>query len=405
MKKLMITIVVLACVLVLGNQYAFAYDFPSTNDENRTNGHPHVNQVSVDVGEVTLDFVNTTNSLAFFEYRIDGVVLTSGASHPVVIGDFIYPGVCVDNRVSPACPPQSSLITRTFTAVEKVEVRLALGGERDWDFDWVTFNVLPVPVPKGFYLSTESTGVVDGVGYSPEDILLYDPDGDVWSKFFDGSDNELNAAKHNINAIHVGNTAAPDDIYMAFQKKKINVPGIGNVKGHDVVHFDGSDFSLFFEGADVSLAAAGERIDALAVLDGSYSPIGGSCQAYLLISTSAAGKVPAFGGGVLKFRGEDILGFCMTNSGDATAGFWHLFLDGSDLGMPQNFTSSISADLDNDRIFFTTRDVFNVPPASGGHSMVYVYNLATNEFSGPIFDATVDLTGKVDGLDIALGPP
>ncbi|MGH7570542.1 MAG: hypothetical protein ACREMK_01690 [Gemmatimonadota bacterium] len=123
---------------------AAAYVFPSTNDANRLAGFPHVNQVSVGIGQVTLEFVNETNSLAFFEYRIDGAVLTSGDPHPVVTGDFIYDGICVDNRSSGAvCGGPLSSKTQTFTATEKVEVRLALGGERDWDFDWVTFEVLP----------------------------------------------------------------------------------------------------------------------------------------------------------------------------------------------------------------------------------------------------------------------
>jgi len=116
-----------------------AYDFPSTNDTNRTNGWPHVVFVSNGVGEVTLEFVNDTNSLAYFEYRIDGAVLTSGTAHPVVTGDYIYPGVTVDSR-NVADPV---IVTRPFEATSTVEIRLALGGERDWDFDWVTFNALP----------------------------------------------------------------------------------------------------------------------------------------------------------------------------------------------------------------------------------------------------------------------
>lgn len=121
---------------------ASAYTFPSTNDENRTNGHPHVNLLSTDVGEVTLEFVNNTNSLAYFEVRVDGE-LPTGNSHPVVGGNiYTENSVCVDNR---AIPHQDCIAGSeaqvTFSADEKVEVRLALGGERDWDFDWVTFYV------------------------------------------------------------------------------------------------------------------------------------------------------------------------------------------------------------------------------------------------------------------------
>ena len=121
---------------------AAAYDFPSTNDANRAAGLPHVNLVSTGPGSVTLEFVNPTNSLAFFEYRVDGQTVGS-TPHPVVIGDVIYPGVCVDGRTSPAPGCSSDPIVRTFQATSMVEVRLALGGERDWDFDWTPFAVGP----------------------------------------------------------------------------------------------------------------------------------------------------------------------------------------------------------------------------------------------------------------------
>jgi hypothetical protein len=132
----------LALVLVLATATAaLAYDYPSTNDANRANGHPHVNLVETGIGYVDLEFVNDTNSLAFFEYRIDGEVLTTGSAHPVVLGEFIYEGICVDGRATGAVCDGGPIVER-IEAGSTVEVRLALGGERDWDFDWVTFVVL-----------------------------------------------------------------------------------------------------------------------------------------------------------------------------------------------------------------------------------------------------------------------
>ena len=124
--------------LVMTAAAAGAYDFPSTNDANRAAGLPHVNLVDTGPGTVTLEFVNETNSLAFFEYRIDGATVGT-TPHPVVTGDVIHPGVCVDGRTPPAC--STGPFVETFAAVETVEVRLALGGERDWDFDWTPFLV------------------------------------------------------------------------------------------------------------------------------------------------------------------------------------------------------------------------------------------------------------------------
>ena len=66
------SLVFTALFLVVTAGPAAAYDFPSTNDANREAGLPHVNLVSTGPETVTLEFVNTTNSLAFFEYRIDG---------------------------------------------------------------------------------------------------------------------------------------------------------------------------------------------------------------------------------------------------------------------------------------------------------------------------------------------
>ena len=105
-----LAIVAIGLVMVAGS--ASAYDFPSTNDADRAAGLPHVNQVATGPGTVTLEFVNETNSLAFFEYRIDGVTVGTTA-HPVVIGDVIHPGVCVDGRTPPACT--AGPIVRTFS--------------------------------------------------------------------------------------------------------------------------------------------------------------------------------------------------------------------------------------------------------------------------------------------------
>lgn len=40
---------------------------------------------------------------------------------------------------------EPTIVVRTFDADETVEIRLALGGERDRDFDWTTFEALPIP--------------------------------------------------------------------------------------------------------------------------------------------------------------------------------------------------------------------------------------------------------------------
>ena len=94
---------------------------------------PYVVLSSATNNSVTLDFNNGAAGLAFFEIRIDGIA-TGVNPHPVVTGDTIHTGgVAVNSGVTG--------LLRSFTANSLVEVRLALGGERDWDFNWTAFPV------------------------------------------------------------------------------------------------------------------------------------------------------------------------------------------------------------------------------------------------------------------------
>ena len=139
----LIAVLLVGLIALVPASPAAAYDFPSDNDTNRDNGWPHVDVVETTSNSVTLEFVNTTKSLAYFEYRINGVEVDRG-DHPVVHGDVIYPGVCIDNRgtTRPLCPT-NPVVETTFSTVATVEVRLALGGERDWDFDWTVVKAGP----------------------------------------------------------------------------------------------------------------------------------------------------------------------------------------------------------------------------------------------------------------------
>lgn len=114
--------------------------FPSTNDANRDNGWAHVNVVSSDYGEVTLEFVSTRDFYSCFEYRTDGDTSQkiSDTNYNPEITDGLYPYICISN----------STRTETFTANEYVEIRLSFGAESDERFDWTRFDVLTPPVPE-----------------------------------------------------------------------------------------------------------------------------------------------------------------------------------------------------------------------------------------------------------------
>ncbi|MBX7253603.1 MAG: hypothetical protein K1X50_16605, partial [Candidatus Promineofilum sp.] len=237
-------------------------------------------------------------------------------------------------------------------------------------------------------------------------------DGSAWSVWFDGSAAGLDSrnAKHNINAFYipeVGNTANSDTVLLAFTQNARVIPGIpGKVDGMDLVTWNGSAFSLTFDGQDVGLTSlTAEKIDGLHELNPSLAPAavkaaaGGGCLRYFLISTAGNGKVTNYDGTQLNISGEDVLGFCATQLGATTAGKWHMLLDGSAQGVKPNNITSIAASADGQTLFLTTNKAFNVDGATGGHSMVYTYNMATQTFSGPIFSApATGLNKKVDGL-------
>ena len=99
---------------------------------------PYVLFDSSAAGQVTLDFYNPAPGLAFFEYRIDGVSVGVNP-HPVVLGDVIESGVSIMSG--------NNALDQVFAVTQYIDVRLALGGERDWDFDWVRFEVAQIPEP------------------------------------------------------------------------------------------------------------------------------------------------------------------------------------------------------------------------------------------------------------------
>ena len=261
----------------------------------------------------------------------------------------------------------------------------------------------------GVFFSATAVGSAAGLAFGPHDILRYD--GSAWSKWFDGTAAGLKGtttARHNINAFWFPDSG-DDDVVMSFAQNGRRVPDItGRVDGMDLVQWNGHGFTLLFDGQDVGLAdLAYERIDGLHVLDGSNAPpalvaaAGGSCQAYLLVSTQGPGRVLNYDATQLRFGGEDVLGFCLTQSGATTQGKWILALDGSAEGMPRNSTDSISVSDDLQTLYLTTKGAFAVDGASGSHSMVYEFSFGTGQFSGPILRAADEgLNRKVDGLQV-----
>lgn len=162
-KMLLFTLV--ASFLYVGITYADVNAItPSTNDINRTNGWAHVNEISSDVGEVTLEFVSTRSFYSCFEYRTDGdTSQASGDNYNTDITDGLYPYYCQNN----------SSRTETINANEYVEVRMVFGAETDERFDWTRFDVA---YPRSAEITSPEEGDLVS-GLVSFDATLDDKDG------------------------------------------------------------------------------------------------------------------------------------------------------------------------------------------------------------------------------------
>jgi predicted ribosomally synthesized peptide with SipW-like signal peptide len=119
-------------------------DQDGQHDDNETNDQPYVTWV-INGDNIDFTFHNPTGiaSPFPFEYRIDdevgapiggitGVTIPSGPYSGNVWGEF-YNFVSVGSGGS---------TTVNLTGTSKIQVRLVIGPERDYDFDWITFEAL-----------------------------------------------------------------------------------------------------------------------------------------------------------------------------------------------------------------------------------------------------------------------
>jgi alpha-tubulin suppressor-like RCC1 family protein len=249
--------------------------------------------------------------------------------------------------------------------------------------------------PVGAVYVTAGGGSVPGAGaYQKNDILKWD--GSAWSVWFDGAAEGLPGAA-DIMAFDV----ADDETGAAWLavRQAVKLPVVGKVQPTQIVYTNGATtWSLFFDGGDVGLKTTGERINGLEVLPGSASPLGAGCQYYLLISTVAGGGVPV-GATNVNFTGEDVLGFCMTQSGANTAGLWHIAFEGESQGLQKNNNLGLSASDDAATLYFTAKKSF-----TGDGGLVrpsQLFSFSNGVFSGPLWTAADHgLMQVIDGIDL-----
>jgi hypothetical protein len=248
-----------------------------------------------------------------------------------------------------------------------------------------TFTSIPPSGNNGLYLSLTGNQTMAGVASADEDILRFD--GSSWSLFFDGSD--VGVGSPDLFAFSVLDA---DTILMAFHAN-VTVQGIAATP-QDVLRFDATSlgattagtFSMYFDGSDVGFEATSEKIDSITLLS----------DGRLLLSTTGNPAVPGLSG----LADEDILAFTPTSLGNTTAGSWTWYFDGSDVGLSTTSGEDIDAlDVTGGKIYLSTLDAFSVTDVAGADEDVFVCtptSLGSN--TACTFSSTLYFDGSAFGL-------
>ena len=208
------------------------------------------------------------------------------------------------------------------------------------------------------YLSLTANQTIAGVASADEDILRYD--GTNWSLFFDGSDVGVSGSD-----LFGFSVVDEDTILMAFSSA-VTVNGISALP-QDILRFDATSlgtntagtFGMYLNGIDVGLDVSAEKLDSVSLLP----------DGRVLISTTGNPVVAGVSGG----RDEDVLAFTPTSLGNNTSGSWSMYFDGSDVGLAETSGEDVDAlDVVSGKIYLSTVDNFAVNGVTGADEDVFV---------------------------------
>ncbi|MEM6713600.1 MAG: Ig-like domain-containing protein [Cyanobacteria bacterium P01_C01_bin.147] len=241
------------------------------------------------------------------------------------------------------------------------------------------------PLSTGLLFSVDSTAEVGGLAITDKDIVQYD--GTDFSLFFDGSDVGLDSA-----AISAFDVISDTEILLSF-KDPVSVNGVGAVDDSDVVKFTASSlggdttgtFSLYLDGSDIDLTRNGEDIDGLSLL------LDGS----ILISTKGVVRT-----GSTNASDEDILQFIPTSLGEDTAGSWGFFLDGSDVGLNDKSEDINAFSLTSTgQLALSVDGAFQVTGQAGNNADIALFTpSSTGEMTTGSFEPALFFDGSEFGL-------
>jgi 6-phosphogluconolactonase (cycloisomerase 2 family) len=284
----------------------------------------------------------------------------------------------------------------TFVTAPNFEAPTDVGGNNVYDvtvqasdgslFDTQAIAVTVTDIVEGagspLYFSLVDLATVGGVTAGNEDVAFFD--GTNFSLAFDGTDVGLMASR-----IDAFSWIDADSLLLSFEAAG-TVPNAGAVDDSDVVRFDATSlatttagtFSMYFDGSDVGLTTNAEDVDAVELL-----PTG-----RILISTINTATPTG-----LTSEDEDLLEFSPTSIGDVTAGTFAMYFDGGNVGLTTNAEDIDAAAVGSDgKIYLSTLTNFSVPGVSGADEDVRLH-ASTLERTRPAATPTFHFDGPPSG--------
>ncbi|HZM23530.1 MAG TPA: hypothetical protein VFC02_17390, partial [Anaerolineales bacterium] len=288
----------------------------------------------------------------------------------------------------------------TFDGTEQILINLATNGCQSYPIvsnsiatNTPTFTptntFTPTSTPpysyNPLYLSLSGNQTIGGVTSADEDILRFD--GTTWSLFFDGSD--VGAGSSDLFGFSIVDS---DTILMAFSSA-ITVNGL-TINPQDIVRFEATSlgstttgtFYMYLDGSDVGLDTTAEKIDSVSLLS----------DGRVLVSTTGNPSVPNLTTG----KDEDVLAFSPTSLGDGTSGSWAMYFDGSDVGLADTSGEDVDAlDVVNGKIYLSTADNFAVNGVAGADEDIFYCNsFSPGDVTTCSYSSTLYFDGSTWGL-------
>lgn len=248
-----------------------------------------------------------------------------------------------------------------------------------------------------FYLSLNSGGTVGGITAEDVDIVYFD--GTNWSLFFDASDVGISTSGRDLNDFSIIDSST---VLMTFDA--VTTLGSLTADPWDVVQFNATSLGNNTAGTfSMYLDGNDVGLDTTSEIIDALDVLP---DGRILISTTSNSSVPG-----LSALDEDIMAFTPITLGDTTSGSWAMYFDGSDVGLADSGNEDVSGlhITPSGEIHLSTLGDFSVSGISGTNEDIFVCiptaigdNTACNYATSLYFDGSLWAldSNSVDGIYI-----